>query len=75
MPGEMNAQEFATKVDWEGGIVDALDYGLHADDLDDEPDTAPLKQAWAELERIYRDQLGPAVEKVRALLPDSGDED
>lgn len=52
----MSAVEFANKIEWEGGVVGALDYGLRASDLDpDEPDSAELRQTWAELEDKYSD--------------------
>lgn len=65
----MTVGDFAAKVEWEGGVVDALDYGLKADDLDpDDEASKPLREAWAEMERIYREVFAPAVGKVRDLL-------
>ncbi len=70
MARTMTPREFAGKVDWEGGIVSALEYGLHARSLADTPDAGPLREAWAELERIYAEQLEPALRKVETLLED-----
>ncbi len=50
----LSVDAFAGKVEWEGGIVDALDYGLKHTDLDpNQPDSAKLREAWARLERLY----------------------
>lgn len=67
----MNQQDFAAKIEWEGGIIDALDYGLKADDLGDQ--TSALALAWRELETAWQ-QVKPLIEKVEALLPDEDDE-
>lgn len=64
----MTAAGFAAKVEWEGGVLEALDYGLkhtHLDPADHE--AAALREAWADLERLY----APVAEKaliVGALL-------
>lgn len=54
----MTKEEFAAKVDWEGGVADAVDYGLKASDL---PADAPAKvrAAWAALEdaRVHVDTI------------------
>lgn len=42
----MTEHDFAAKVEWEGGITDALDYGLKAEDC--EP--GDLRTAWEKLE-------------------------
>lgn len=71
----MTPLDFACKVDWEGGIFAALEYGLHATGLDpDDPASAKLRDAWAELERVHRDVLVPAVQKVRDELEKISDE-
>lgn len=79
MPEYMDVDSFAAKVDWEGGVIDALDYGLKADDLDPADERSkPLREAWAEMERIYREAFAPAVSKVRDLLQeieDGGDDE
>lgn len=50
----MTLDEFATKVEWEGGVVDALRYGLKADDLkDDDPRALELYEVWEALESAW----------------------
>ncbi len=67
--GHMSPRDFAEKVDWEGGVFAALEYGLHATDLDpSDPASVKLREAWAELERVHRDVLAPAVRNVRDEL-------
>jgi hypothetical protein len=78
MADYMTPDDFAQKVEWEGGIVDALEYGLHATDLDpDDEASKPLRAAWAALEAVYREQYRPAESRVSELLDarESEDED
>lgn len=52
----MTPQDFLSKVSWEGGVFEALQYGLHEDTLDDsDPD---LKENWRELRLAYLDLEG-----------------
>lgn len=44
-------ESVAAKIEWEGGIAAALDYGIHAGDMP-EGDTA-LAAAWQRLEAAY----------------------
>lgn len=54
----MNYAEFVAKIEWEGGVLDALDYGLkHADLVGDDEITRDLRSVWAELERRYAEHL------------------
>jgi hypothetical protein len=64
-PEYMTPAEFAAKVDWEGGTIGALDYGLRADALDpgDEASKA-LRDAWAALQEVYVEQYEPAAQRV-----------
>jgi hypothetical protein len=41
--------DLAAKVDWEGGIFGALEYGITSDMMPDEE----LREYWADLERRY----------------------
>lgn len=59
-------QEVANKVDSEGGIIDALVWGLSAEDIAD----PELADAWRELETIEL-----IIERVRSLLPEPGDDE
>lgn len=66
----MTAKRFAAKVEWEGGILDALDYGLKHTDLDpDDADSADLRAAWKELEEKYA-SIAPTVSRLEAILED-----
>jgi hypothetical protein len=68
MPDKMTEEQFVVQIQIEGGIISALEYGLRASDLA-EPDSA-LGKAWAELERVYTDELTAAIDAVEDLLPD-----
>lgn len=57
-------QEFASKVDWEGGIFGALDYGLTEHGLDRDSD---LYELWADLRKKY-EALAPLVSRVEKEL-------
>jgi hypothetical protein len=59
--------DVAAKIDWEGGIWQALEYGLDADDMP-EGDTE-LRELWAELDTAFH-MASVIAEKVEALLPD-----
>ena len=59
------------KVEWEGGILGALDYGLRAEHLP-ENDTE-LRQAWAALEAKYL-EMTPLVDAVEKLLEAAADD-
>lgn len=61
----MTPAEFAGKVEWEGGVLDALDYGLRADDLDDS--NPELKAAWRDLARRWA-EVEPDVRNVERML-------
>ena len=61
----------AAKVEWEGGILGALDYGITADEMP-EGDTE-LAKAWAEMASAYA-QLEACMKPVEALLPDDPDD-
>lgn len=75
----MKAEDFLAKVDWEGGIDAALDYGLSASDIEDDDDSE-LREAWETLERL-RDQGDEARRLIEQRLedylwlPSSSDED
>jgi len=66
--GEYTDDEFADKVEYEGGIFGALEYGLRATDLQDP--TSALGQAWAEL-TVRFEELKPLIDEVQARLDES----
>lgn len=57
----MTKHEFLEKVEWEGGIEDALAYGLSSEDCDD-PEVADL---WRKLEAFQ-----PIMNRFNQLMAD-----
>ena len=60
----------AGKIEWEGGLMEALDYGIttgHMPEGDEE-----LTAAWTALETAFR-AIGPLARAVEDLLPDPDD--
>jgi hypothetical protein len=59
------------KVDWEGGILDTLEYAITAENIND----PELAAAWGELAAAYN-ALTPLLARVDKLLrtPESGSE-
>jgi hypothetical protein len=75
MPDYMTPASFAGKVDWEGGVFEALAWGLSHTHLNpDDPSSRDLRQAWHELETAYQ-AMRPLECRVDALLDDIEDED
>ncbi len=62
-PRTMSTRELARKVQWEGGVISALEYGIRSDEIDD-PELAAL---WRNMENLY-DQLRPAVQIADKML-------
>jgi hypothetical protein len=60
------------KVQWEGGILEALEYGIRVDDLPE--GDAELAELWQRLEDAY-DALEPIQKAIEALLEDSEDDE
>lgn len=65
---KLTAEQFGDKVEWEGGIFEALNYGLRADDLANQ--NSELAHKWAELEKRWND-LKPLADEVQQLLDDA----
>jgi hypothetical protein len=65
-------QALANKIDWEGGLMDSLDYGITTADMP--PGDDELIAAWTALEASYKEtaRLG---EVVGYLLPEPGEDD
>ena len=59
----MTESAFAGKVEWEGGILEALDYGLKPADAP----KGPIRDAWARLYQVWQ-QIEPLVDEVSRLL-------
>lgn len=49
MNSKMTAEDLQQKIDWEGGTIDALIYGVEASDIEDED----LAHAWEFLQRQW----------------------
>jgi len=62
----MNARNLAAKVEWEGGIFEALSYGIRSTDIEDEE----LADLWAELEDHW-EAMQETFNKVQAILDDA----
>ena len=60
------------KVEWEGGVMDALDYGIHVADMPDGDEE--LTAAWQALEDAFN-VLQPLADAVEKLLEAAGDDD
>ena len=62
--------DLAAKVSWEGGILEAVDYGIKAADMPE--GDAELTEAWGKLEASFGEtsKLADAVEKL--LVPEDG---
>ena len=60
---QMTAKDLADRVQWEGGIVSALEYGIRSDEIGD-PELAAL---WRRMEQLY-DQLRPSIGAADRLL-------
>ena len=62
----------AGKIEWEGGILEALDYGIKTEYMP-EGDTE-LTEAWAKLEASFR-ETAKLADAVANLLPEPGEDD
>lgn len=63
MTEPMTAADFASKVAWEGGVMEALDYGLKPSDAPE----GPIRDAWTRLYQLWQ-QLDPIADEVSRLL-------
>lgn len=57
----------AAKIEWEGGLLDAFDYGMTTDHLN--PCDTELIAAWQKAEDAYKTLL-TALNVLEALLPE-----
>ena len=62
MPEQWSKSEVAAKVEWEGGVVQTMMWGLTADMIADHD----LAAAWAKVEAVM-----PTIHEIYNLLPDS----
>lgn len=59
----MTAANFNGKIEWEGGIIEALDYGLKPTDAPE----GPLRDAWTRAYELWQ-QMEPVISEINALL-------
>ncbi len=69
--GKMSLAELSAKIEWEGGYIAALEYGIKASDLAD-PEAAAL---WAKLENIYNQEFMPLTRDLDSILDDVRDDE
>ena len=62
-------EDLAEKINWEGGIAEAVDYGIKAEDMP-EGDTE-LTELWAEMVDAYK-KFDALADKVHGLLGEHG---
>lgn len=62
MPEPYSLGDFAAKVDWEGGIIDAIEWGLKPEDAPEE-----VRELWTQACALHA-QLEPVAEKIGAIL-------
>jgi hypothetical protein len=60
---KMNNERLATKVDWEGGVLPAITYGIRANQIAD-PEIAAL---WSEAEKTHA-LLEPVIRDIERRL-------
>lgn len=62
----MTIEELASKIEWEGGIMEAVDYGIKVADL---PEDIPveIRDAWQRMRNVLAD-----VDLVQRWLWDQG---
>lgn len=79
MPDEfMTPARFASKVEWEGGVDGALEYGLKHTHLDpDDPGSAVLRAEWLALEALYEpfEEQARYVADLLEEIPEAGNEE
>jgi hypothetical protein len=66
----MTPQEFAAKISWEGGVTEALEYGLKSTDLNPEDEASrDMRSAWIRAEDLW-EEMRLAIERVDEVLDD-----
>jgi len=64
-------EDLAAKIEWEGGLMEALDYGITTEMMP-EGDTE-LTEAWSKLEASFR-ETSKLADAMSAMLPDADGE-
>lgn len=66
----MTPEEFAAKISWEGGVTEALEYGLKSSELDpDDEASRELRAAWIRAEDLWG-EMRLAIQGVDEVLDD-----
>lgn len=60
-------EDLCAKVDWEGGVDQAISYGIKASDID--PELSELRAAWDEAVEKYN-EYEPIEAEIYAMLED-----
>jgi hypothetical protein len=60
-----NRDQLAAKIEWEGGVLEAVDYGIRSTDMPE--GDVELEELWKELEDAYSKVVSPA-DKISKLL-------
>jgi hypothetical protein len=70
MGKQLTASDVRDRVKWEGGVLDAVEYGIRHDQIQD----PALRTMWRDVESRYK-ALTPLTERIRTFLeggiPDS----
>lgn len=61
--GKYDRDLLASKIRWEGGVIAALDYGLHPDDIGD----PELRSAWERLQQLHA-EIRPLIRDFERRL-------
>lgn len=69
----MTEQELIDKIEWEGGILAALDYGLGPEDLDEDADPQ-FRSLWLDLCAAWT-KLDPVMRRFEHHIAESDYED
>lgn len=62
----MTLEDFAAKVDWEGGVIDAIDYGLKPEDAPE----GELRDLWRQACDLFK-QMEPITNRIGELLEEA----
>lgn len=55
--------QLAYKIQWEGGVLDAIEYGIKADEIED----VEIRALWDEVETGYR-RLWPLIHEIEMQI-------
>ncbi len=63
MSKQLSTHEVAQRIAWEGGVLDAIEYGISHDQIDD----PGLRTLWRQLEMRYK-ALTPIISRIEERL-------